>query len=552
MRLKRSLLLAGLAFPALACPTAPGTPPDGGDRSDVPIPPPADCSPPEAGDVSLTSLDVQGAGELTPSFEPGIYDYYVRCASGYNALTVSTRASSAATVSLSIESPGGALKPSAAGAVNVADGQAIVATVTAGKASQPYWVRCLPPDFPEMQWTPHAVGCSRTPGYYLIGKMSQPSNVSGYAIVLDPNGVPVWYREGPGGGPVYDVETLTPGNISFSSSGWQVDRLEPWETTMPGGNECPGPYCGSPDEHELRVLPNGHYMGISSAAQSGVNLTGVTVPGLDGGVYSWGKDATIYACDLFEFDAEGKVYWTWRATDHFDPAKVWTYRSSHLVETQAEPFHCNAIDVDPANDNLLVSARHMDSIFYIEKSTKRVLWKMGGVDTSMDHDHATYVPVEDPFFRQHDARLLPGWNETCSGGSGQISLFDDETQILAGGSPVPARGTIYDVNIAGSCGSGGGTHGKTSATLVWQYKNWQGYQSDATGSMRVTESGTRIIDWGQPEGDGLTSPLLFTEVDEKGNDLLDLICPDGSSSYRAVKVPLGAFSLAALRNASGQ
>jgi hypothetical protein len=45
---------------------------------------------------------------------------------------------------------------------------------------------------------------------------------------------------------------------------------------------------------------------------------------------------------------------------------------------EPDPFHCNSIDVEPATGNLLVSGRHMDSIFYIERSTGKILWKMGG------------------------------------------------------------------------------------------------------------------------------------------------------------------------------
>ena len=49
----------------------------------------------------LTSLAVSGApGSLVPSFSPGVYDYYVRCAAGTNALTVSMTASSGAKGSL--------------------------------------------------------------------------------------------------------------------------------------------------------------------------------------------------------------------------------------------------------------------------------------------------------------------------------------------------------------------------------------------------------------------------------------------------------------------
>jgi hypothetical protein len=54
-----------------------------------------------------------------------------------------------------------------------------------------------------------------------------------------------------------------------------------------------------------------------------------------------------------------------------------------------------------------------------------------------------------------------------------------------------------------------------------------------------------VIGWGVQSGGG------FTEVDSNGNDLLDFAFSDGNTSYRALKVPQGAFDLGALRSAAG-
>ena len=441
--------------------------------------------------------------------------------------------------------------------VTLDENEALVATATLGTSSQEYWIRCVPPNFPKVQWTTHPTGCTRRPGYYLIGTMT---GGKGFAIVFDTNGAPVWYADPGHANPeleVYDVETLSAGLISFSAGGWRVDQLG-GATTYPVVDGYDSGTPVTPDEHELRILPNGHYIGFSSAGET-VNLTGVTVPAPGGGVMTYGPDTTIYACYIQEFDpTTGTIYWEWSATDHFNPATAWVLKGDgDLAETSAEPFHCNSIDVDPANGNLLVSARHMNSAFYIEKATKKVLWKMGGSDCSSteagakacyDDPPPVYVPVDDPFFGQHDARLQPGWKQTCSGGSGQISLFDDESY-----QNKPARGVVYDVTVAGGCGDGGAsTVGKTGAKRWWQYKNWVddgGVPSNVTGSFRIGKDGSRVIGWGQ--SDPTPNGLVFTEVDDLGNDLLDLICPDGSSSYRAVKVPLTAFDRKVLRTSSG-
>jgi hypothetical protein len=67
----------------------------------------------------------------------------------------------------------------------------------------------------------------------------------------------------------------------------------------------------------------------------------------------------------------------------------------------------------------------------------------------------------------------------------------------------------------------------------------------AMGSFRILPDGSRVIGWGLVPGAG------FTEVDVAGNDLADLTFLDGNTTYRAIKVPLGAFDLGALRSTAG-
>jgi hypothetical protein len=308
------------------------------------------------------------------------------------------------------------------------------------------------------------------------------------------------------------------------------------------------PFGQPSDVHELRRLSNGDYLVIFATLQTGIDLTGLVLPLPDGGTESFGTDGSIISCDILEINPAGIVVWGWSATDHFDPVADMEFKTrpplfgpdgGPVVET----FHCNSIDVD-TNGNLLVSARHMDSIFYIDKATGLVLWKMGGA--TFNKDHATYVPVPDAFHRQHDARLLPSWKPSCSGGSGQISLFDDETDL-----PAPARAVVYDVNIAAVPGDGGTTGdcgapadaGETGATVAWEFEGTT--NTDSLGSFRILPDGTRLIGWGS------NMTVAFTEVDLAKRVLLDFSFGDGNVTYRAIKVPLSAFSLSVLRTSAG-
>jgi arylsulfotransferase ASST len=513
--------------------------------------PATDCSASEATTPSLVELSVTSVSDgststMVPAFSPDIYDYYVQCAVGANELTVSVRAPAGASTSLFTETPAtpsGTLGPSGSAvpeqtvSLSVAEDQAVVASVTDGTRTTAYWVRCLPHDFPRMQWNEHGAGCTRTPGYYLLGN-EQPIGPRGpaFAIVLDGHGVPVWYhRESTG---VFDVDNVVGGAISFmaypaGSTTFEIHALSPFGTS----------YVAATDNHELRPVGNGDYYVFSDQVENGVDLTGYPVQLDDGGVQLLGPNGSILPCDVLEVDPKGNLVWQWIGSDHFDAVEDSTYRQSGppgllgSAGTQVvDPFHCNSIDIDPENGNLLVSARNMDSVFYIDRSSGAVLWKMGGA--SYSKDDATYIPVDDPFYRQHDARLQPGWSTSC-GGKGQISLFDDETSRSS-----PARAVVYDVNV----GAGEAACKTPGASLTWRYSEPDAVNTQYMGSFRILGDGSRIIGWGFG---GELAGLVFTEVDEQGNDLLDFLFPD-SASYRALKVPLSSFSVGVLRSTAGQ
>jgi Arylsulfotransferase (ASST) len=459
---------------------------------------------------------------LTPAFSPSIHDYYVRCAAGSNALSVSMTAAEGATVALlepSMTAPASSLQKS----VVVAEDQAIVVSASLGSAATEYWVRCLPHTFPRLATSLHPAAGTVVPGYYLVGAIFFASGESGYAMALDQNGTPVWYGLTANGGGAKDVDLLAPNTISYvpiagytfgtSMGQFENHALDPVGVSFVTSVGIPV------DTHEFRRLPNGDYLLFASPVTTGVDLTGLS---------NYGASEDILNGVIQEVTPGGQVVWQWTATDHFDPVKDTTWPQTSTATNLAgqnvtviDPFHLNSIDVD-ASGNLLVSSRHMDSIFLISKATGQVLWKMGG--SSYTKDGASFLQVTgDPmggFHRQHDARFQP---------DGTISLFDDETSL-----PGPARAVV--VSYDASAGT---------ASIVWQHRG--AASVGAMGSFTILPDGSRVIGWGTQEGGNPT----FTEVTESGEDLLDFRFSDGDSSYRALKVPSSAIDLETLRNAVG-
>ncbi len=509
----------------------------------------------EAGAPVLVALSVTSstgaspALALVPPFSSSIHDYYVRCPATTNELTVSMQANPGNQSQL-LQPMKSAQKPQQTlTKVSTKANQAVVAAAVHGSTQVTYWVRCLPSDFPPIEMVASDAG-TPPPGYYLVGNFGALNENGAYAMVLDGNGVPVWYYDDPKGG-VCDVDCLVDGGISFipvvaQSEGlpFELFTLSPWKETPIAPKSVPL------DIHELRRLKNGNYVAISDAVEADVNLTGLSVT-VDGGTVSLGASSTILACNIVEFTPAGTVVWTWKAIDSLDPRKVSLHPepgNGYLGAPEGgllvSVFHCNSVDVDEDNDeNLLVSARQTDSFFYIEKSSKKILWKMGGANATLDD--APYIPVPSPAFNgQHDVRLQPGWS-TCAGG--QISMFDDETY-----SGQPARALVYDVTLGGAKGCKGGipSGAKPKATLSWHYTGTA--PVTASGSFRISPDGSRVIGW------GLSIGRVFTEVDDAGHDLLDLESNFAAGSptppmgsYRAVKVPISALDIDAMRKTAG-
>src|SRR5699024_4499952 len=94
---------------------------------------------------------------------------------------------------------------------------------------------------------------------------------------------------------------------------------------------------------------------------------------------------------------------------------------------EVDPFHLNSLaHVDDGSGDYVVSARHLDAVFRVDRTTKKVEWKLGGAEPGTDpKPHLTVIG--DPFggpLRPHDARLV----------GDVLTLFDNRS-----GTSQPAR-----------------------------------------------------------------------------------------------------------------
>jgi hypothetical protein len=435
----------------------------------------------EGSDASIVTVPTDGAVlsldgsplTLTPAFSPTIDDYYVRCAEGSNTLTLALSTTTG---------------PSSA-TVTVAPDQAIVVGGT-------YWIRCLPPDFPIVTV---AQPGAPTPGYYLLNSLT-------YGAVFDVHGVPVWYTRGTMPinveSPGVNMLSLMPNALATATitPSYEIRDLVANTRTVIAATDT------VTDDHEMRVLANGDFLVFTYPVELGVNLGS--------------SDETMLDCEIEELDSSGNRVWSWLASDHIDPSVESQFAPNVSVNgvDAVDVFHCNSIDVD-ASGNLLVSMRHTNAVFYIDRSTGKILWKLGG--SASNKDGAALVRIEDDpqtsFSLQHDARFQA---------NGDVTLYDDHG--LGTGA---ARAIEYSIDL-----------GTNTATPVFESAGAGTAQYE--GSFRRYSDGDSVIGWGYIPGD----LRVLTEIDASGNNVFDIsFSGPGNQSYRAVKVPLSQFDIGLLR-----
>jgi hypothetical protein len=211
------------------------------------------------------------------------------------------------------------------------------------------------------------------------------------------------------------------------------------------------------------------------------------------------RDGVLMDTAMQELDMKtGLVRWEWHSLDH-----VAVSESHAPVPTTSIPwdyFHLNSIDRQP-NGNLLLSARSTWAAYELQRGSGKVLWRLGGTNSSF-----TMGPGTETAW-QHDARMQP---------DGTITLFDD------GSNPrvhYQSRGLRVAIDEL---------HHSASLVRVYQHPA-SPLVSDSQGNMQTLPDESVVLGWG--------SVPSMTELAKGGQTLLDAHLPPGYSSYRAFRLP---------------
>jgi hypothetical protein len=232
--------------------------------------------------------------------------------------------------------------------------------------------------------------------------------------------------------------------------------------------------------HELLITPHGDaYIG----APSPVHLPGVGKPAVDSVVQ--------------EIDTKtGAVLFEWHAMDHVPlSASYFTPKNPGRI---FDPYHLNSIALD-RDGNLIISLRNTSAVYKVDRQTGRVIWTLGGKQSSFKMGPGTST------WGQHNAVVQP---------DGSLTLFDDG----AG----PPKVHTYSRGVRESLNGGSMT-----ATLIRQYNHAPAISADFEGGVQMLPDGEAFIGWGQQP--------YFSEYNAAGKQDFDAHFNVPTSSYRAYR-----------------
>jgi hypothetical protein len=461
------------------------------------------------------ALSVQGSGStpnaiqinvspaLTPNFDPSIHDYVINCASSPEVQF--TAQGQDANIAL-LYGNGGRINLPLPIPVNYSQrtfpltpGQRFH-FVIGGETSE-YSVRCLPSDFPPLSAS--ITGTREAQWYLFAPSLGAPF---AYVIISDANGTPVWWKSEPGGSPI-DAKIIDQNLIA-----WTIYGTEGRYFIRDFTGRLINTLSGNLDEHDLQETPTGTYLAIQTVPR--------VCPPDCADMSPWGgsPQAAVVDAQIVELDKDSHVLWTWRTRDHVALSE--TGNSGWFPIVGNDIIHMNAVQPDGTN-GVLFSARHLNAIYHVTKSTGAVDWKIGGTlrpeslvvlgDTRPTSMGATGQPLSG----QHDVRM---WSD------GTVSVHDNGT--IANRPPFIIRYQI-DANAR-------------IAEVVEEIQDVRAPNSGCCGSARRLPGGHWLVDWGgQP---------FLTELDSSGSPVFTVQDNVGVFSYRAIPILPGTLSAVTLRD----
>ncbi len=241
------------------------------------------------------------------------------------------------------------------------------------------------------------------------------------------------------------------------------------------------------DLHEFQITPQGTAL-VTVYQPAEADLTSIGGP----------ENGTVLDSIVQEVDIKtGRVLWEWHALGHV-PLRA-SQTGKPAAGTEYDYFHINSIQQLP-NGNVLVSARNTWAVYEISRNTGKVIWTLGGKDSSFKMGSGTQ------FEWQHDARMQP---------DGTLTLFDDAATPK---EESQSRAIRLAVNTS-----------TMRVSLDRSYTHTPSLLASSQGNYETLPNGNVFAGWGaEPD---------FSEYTPSGRQIFGASLSAPVSSYRAFRHP---------------
>lgn len=255
--------------------------------------------------------------------------------------------------------------------------------------------------------------------------------------------------------------------------------------------------------HDVIRLPTGSFLAI------GLSFREIRYPDEPG-------PANVGGDSIVEFTADGKKLWSWDSFDHLDPQK----RGESFFDSVPDPtrndapgydwMHSNALLYSEADDSILLSVRHLDTLLSIDHRTGKILYRLGpGGDFTLES--GTW------FVHQHGPEWVPGGILVYDNGNRNPNLADTEerSRAIRLALDVPRR----------------------TARVVWE-TGGEPYMSPVGGNAYSTSAGGVLVldSFITKNWDSRIGHARAVEYDASGKPVWTLEFSDNRSAYRMVPV----------------
>lgn len=278
-----------------------------------------------------------------------------------------------------------------------------------------YYINTLPSDFPKY----YIMGKSNFEGDYygtILNDANPVSRKPGFIFKMNNNGEIVYYKkydtcvidfkkvyldngeirytfyEQNNGKYFYENIGYAPCNLVVMDEKYNIIK----KLSLREFNDIPE---GFPTEsHDSILLNDNHYLLTSYFAKNVTNIPKI-------------KNSKVVAAIIQEVK-DGNVVWQWDSTEHPELYEISTEGNDFENKNSkfADYAHLNSIQIDPVDNNIICSFRHLDSIIKLDRKTGKILWILGGKKDQFG------LSDEQKFSHQHYARITK---------NRELTLFDN-------------------------------------------------------------------------------------------------------------------------------